>query len=60
VPNMIEVWVYAEDAPDLLISHFRTFRDLYPYNLREDDKSVILEIDISNSTGINVKLETFR
>jgi hypothetical protein len=60
VPNMIEIWVYAEDAPNLLISHFRTFRDLYPYNLREEDKTVIMEIDIFDATGIDVKLETFR
>jgi hypothetical protein len=60
VPNMIEIWVYAEDAPDLLLSYFRTFRDLYPYNLREEDKTVIMEIDIFDATGIDVKLETFR
>jgi hypothetical protein len=60
VPNLIEIWVYAENAPDLLLSHFRTFRNLYPYNLREEDKTVIMEIEISNTTGIDVKLETFR
>jgi len=60
VPNMIEVWVYAEDASTLPLSSFRTFQNLYPEDLKELDKTVILEIDISSQLGINVKLETFR
>ncbi len=60
VPNMIEVWVYAEEAPTLLLSNFRTFRNLYPADLVQRDKTVILEIDISSHMGIDIKLETFR
>ncbi len=60
IPNMIEVWIYAADAPTLLLASYRTFRELYPYSLREEDKTVILDIAISSTIGIDVKLDRLR
>ena len=60
VINMIEVWVYAEEAPDLLISNFVTYRSLYSADFAERDKDVVLEIVVSESAGIDVVLETAR
>lgn len=57
VTNMIEIWVYGEDNPDLLVSGFVTYRDLYAADFANLDKSVVLEITISETTGIDVKLE---
>jgi hypothetical protein len=56
VTNMIEIWVYGEDNPDLLVSSFVTYRDLYASDFAESDKSVILEIVISPTVGIDVML----
>ena len=60
VTNMIEVWVYAEEAPDLLISNFVTYHSLYAADFAERDKDVVLEIVVSESAGIDVVLETAR
>ena len=58
--NQIEVWVYDGARPDVLLSTFKTFRLLFPADLKQDDKKVILEIDISANLGIDVRLDTFR
>jgi len=58
VPNQIEIWVYAEDTPDLLVSHFVTYRNLYSSAFAERDKGVVLAITLSPSAGVDVRLET--
>lgn len=60
VLNQIEVWVFDGENTDILLSNFKTFRPLYPANLAQDDKRVILEIDISANLGIDVGLDNFR
>jgi len=58
--NQIEVWVYDGARPDVLLSTFKTFRLLFPADLKQDDKKVILEIDVSPNLGIDVRLDKFR
>jgi len=60
VLNQIEVWVYDSERPKVLLSTFKTFRLLFPADLKQDDKKVILEIDVSPNLGIDVRLDKFR
>lgn len=60
VHNQIEVWVYDGERPDVLLSSFKTFRLLFPADLEQDDKKVVLEIDVSANLGIDVRLDRFR
>jgi len=56
VTNMIEVWVYDQDAPDLLVSRLVTYRNLYAADFAQLDKTVTLEIAVSATAGIDVTL----
>ncbi|MBT3399625.1 MAG: hypothetical protein HN420_06535 [Rhodospirillaceae bacterium] len=60
VLNQIEVWIFDGENTNILLSNFKTFRPLFPANLAQDDKTVILEIDISANLGIDVRLNQFR